>query len=306
MASLLLDDPWSRIGAACKKSRADVAVAYVGQGATRLLPLRAGSNLVVDASEAAVRSGQTDPRELLKYFRKGVDVFSQPKLHAKVFVFSNVAFVGSTNVSSHSANVLVEAAVAVRTASAVAEARRFVLDVAKSPMGEEFLKKLVKIYRPPRFPVAGRQRRRRGLTKEELLSEAKPLRLIHLVPTDWGEPEFRADEAGRRVAEKCKTRGFKLDSFGWQRWAHHGFDEEVVMMVKRSPRDITLDPPGRVLAAKRVGSSTLSIVQIELPPKYRRKMSVVRNRLPRATLKRLKRTGRLAPKHAAAVRGLWA
>ncbi|MGC3998048.1 MAG: hypothetical protein QM767_11375 [Anaeromyxobacter sp.] len=281
-------------------------MAYIGKGATRLLPLRAGSKLVVDASEAAVRSGQTDPRELLKFFRKGVDVFSQPRLHAKVFVFSKVAFVGSNNVSSHSANVLVEAAVALRTTAAVAQARRFVLDVAKSPMGEEFLKKLVKIYRPPRVPVAGRQRRRRGVTREELLAEAKPLRLIHLVPADWGESEFRADEAGRKIAEKRKTRGFKLDSFGWKRWAHDGLDEEIVMMVKRSPHHITLDPPGRVLAAKKVGRSNLSIVQIELPPKYKRKMGVVRKRLPRATLKRLQRSGRLAPKHAAAVRGLWA
>lgn len=303
---LVLDDPWSRMAAACKKSRADVAVAYVGQGATRLLPLRAGSKLVVDASEAAVRSGQTDPRELLTYFRKGVEVFSQPRLHAKVFAFSNVAFVGSTNVSNHSVDVPVEASVALTTMPGIAQARRFVLDVAKSPIGEKFLEKLVKIYRPPKFPLGTRRRHWRRASKQERLTESKPLRLIHLVPTEWGDAELRADVAGRKLAEKRQRKGFKLDSFGWHHWSHGGVDEEVVMMMKRSRRDITLDPPGRILAARKVARSNLSVVQIELPPKwYKRKLSAIRNRLPRATLKRLRRTGRLAPKHAAAVRGLW-
>jgi hypothetical protein len=302
---LVLDDPWSRIAAACKKSRADVAVAYVGQGATRLLPLRSGSKLVVDASEAAVRSGQTDPRELLKYFRKGVEVFSQPRLHAKVFAFSKVAFVGSTNVSNHSAEVLVEAAVALSTPPAVAQARRFVLDVAESPMGEEFLTKLVKIYRPPRFAGGTRRKKRRRASKQVRLAEAKPLRVIRLVPVEWSEADYKADDAGRKVAERRKTKGFKLDSFGWHGWVRRSLDEEVVMVTKHSARNITIAPPGRILAARKVGRSRLSIVQIELPPKYTRKMSLVSKRLPRAAVQRLKRSGPLAPRYASLVRGLW-
>jgi hypothetical protein len=300
----LVVDPWPRIAAACKKSRADVAVAYVGQGATRLLPLRPGSRLVVDASEAAVRSGQTDPRELLKYFRTDVKVFSQPRLHATVFAFSNVAFVGSTNVSNNSANALVEAAVALTTVSGIARARRFVHDVANCPMGEAFLKKLAKIYRPPRFIAASNRRRSRRVTRQELLAESKPLRLVHLVPVDWSAAEVAADDAGREIAEKRKTKGFKLDSFRFSGWSYGGLDEEVVMMLKRGPRDITLDPPGRVLAARKVAHSNESIVQIELPPKYRRKLSVVRKRLSRSTLNRLRR-GASRTRHAAAVRGLW-
>lgn len=304
--ALVLDDPWSRITAACKKSRADVAVAYVGQGATRLLRLRAGSKLVVDASEAAVRSGQTDPRELLKYFNKGVDVFSKPRLHAKVFAFKDVAFVGSTNVSNRSANVLTEAAVALSGSAAVAQARRFVLDVATAPMGKEFLKKLVKIYRPPRVPGGGKRRKGRvPLPARARRMEGGPLRLVRLVPTEWNEAEHHADKVGRRVALKLKKRGFKLDSFGWPRWRPGGLDEEVLMMMTYGPREVFLAPPGRVLAAPKVRGSEKSIVQIELRPKNRKKLSVIRKRLPASTVKRLKRTGLLAPRHAAILRELW-
>ena len=302
---LILDDPWPRISAACKKSRADVAVAYVGQGAARLLPLRPGSRLVVDASEGAVRSGQTDPRELLKYFRNKVEVFSQPRLHAKVFAFSEVAFVGSTNVSHRSAELLVEAAVALTTQPAVAQARRFVQGVARSPVGEQFLKELVKIYRPPRVPGGARRRMKSTATREETVAGATPLRLVQLVRMDWNEAEEAADDAGRKAAKKLKTRGFKLASFSHSHWPHRNLDEEVVMVIKERDQQTTLYPPGRALAVRKVSGMRSSVIVLELPPKYARKLSVVRKRTPRATFKRIKRGGRMAPKHAALLRGLW-
>jgi hypothetical protein len=302
----LLDDPWSRIGAACGKSRADVAVAYVGQGASRLLPLRSGSKIVVDASEAAVRSGQTDPKELLKYFRKGVEVFSQPRLHAKVFAFSNVAFVGSTNVSNHSADQLVEAAVALGSAPAVAQARRFVRGLAKSPLGEEFIKKLVKIYRPPRVPGRTRRGKRSDSTQQETIAAATPLRLVQLVRVPWDGSEMAADEAGREVAQKRKTRGFKLESFSYARWPHRDLDEEIVQVLKENDGEVVLYPPGRVLAVRKVRNKKSYIVVLELPPKHTRKLSAIRKRLPRDTFKRLKHGGRVDAKHAARLRELWA
>jgi hypothetical protein len=230
-SATLVVDPWARITATCRRSRGDVAVAYVGQGASRLLPLRPGSRLVVDASEAAVRAGQTDPRELLKYVRKGVDVFSQPRLHAKVFAFDGVAFVGSPNVSSRSAEHLVEVAMALQNAAAVNETRRFVRHVARSPLGEEYLERLAKIYRPPRIG-GGRRRRSKPLSpaREEALAEAAPMRVVQLVPASWGEAEFDAEGAGRAEARKRQSRGFALDSFAYGRWRRGSIDEEVVMV----------------------------------------------------------------------------
>lgn len=57
---LRVDDVWPVISAAARRRKGHVAVAYLGTGATKLLPLESGSVLVVDASEAAVCSGRTD------------------------------------------------------------------------------------------------------------------------------------------------------------------------------------------------------------------------------------------------------
>src|ERR1700688_4133806 len=68
---------WKSLTAAAKAARkpALVAVAYFGQGASKLLPLPAGSCLVVDASESAVKSGQTCPAELKKMQKRGVIIY---------------------------------------------------------------------------------------------------------------------------------------------------------------------------------------------------------------------------------------
>ena len=52
---------WATLTNAAKRSSGQsyIAVAYFGKGAARLLPLTRGSYLVVDASDMAVKSGQT-------------------------------------------------------------------------------------------------------------------------------------------------------------------------------------------------------------------------------------------------------
>src|SRR5437867_1112590 len=102
---LLTTNPWPAITIAATENptRSYIAVAYVGTGGAKLLPLRRGSMLVVDASRRAVSCGQTNPTDLLGLIKAGVRVYSVENLHAKVFVLGRLAFVGSTNVSTHSA-----------------------------------------------------------------------------------------------------------------------------------------------------------------------------------------------------------
>lgn len=134
-----------------KAQKGHVAVAYCSTGARRLLPLLPGSVLVVDASEAAVKSGQTDPKELAKFVRAGVEVHSAAGLHAKVFVFARTAVVGSTNASRRSAKHLQEAVLISSERHVVRQARDFVLDQTGERLTIAHLKRLATIYRPPKF-----------------------------------------------------------------------------------------------------------------------------------------------------------
>lgn len=132
---------WERVTALAKKAkRKYVAVAYLGSGATKLLPLNRGDVLVVDMSLAAVRAAQTNPTEVEKYLKRGVEVHSCSNLHAKVFVFDKKAIVGSANVSRNSRDDFVEAALITTDVDAVSSARGFVIAL----MGERITPAYVK------------------------------------------------------------------------------------------------------------------------------------------------------------------
>ena len=75
---ILQDDLWPTITKLAKKSkRKYVAVAYLGHGANRLLPLRKDDSLVIDMSLDTVKNGQTDPHEVEKDGKRGVIATTQ-------------------------------------------------------------------------------------------------------------------------------------------------------------------------------------------------------------------------------------
>ncbi len=143
---------WRRITAAAAAATkpSSAAVAYFGSHGHRLLPLRTGSSLVVDASVASVATGLTDPKALRKLHGGGVAIYSMPLLHAKLFAFDSVAFVGSTNASQNSASTLIEASLSTTSAKAIESVRDFVSSLCTDLLDEDAFDWLDTQYRPPR------------------------------------------------------------------------------------------------------------------------------------------------------------
>lgn len=103
------------------------AVAYVGDGADHLLPLKAGDTVVVNGSRNALASGATSARILREWYEQGVEVYSHPTLHAKVFVIGRTAIVGSANLSQRASfDNTAEAAIQTTDRAIVGQARDFV------------------------------------------------------------------------------------------------------------------------------------------------------------------------------------
>lgn len=134
MSFLLTTEVWKEISTAATNSKqpAHVAVAYFGQKGPHLLPLSKGSSLVVDASILTVAQGSTCPAALEQLRQKGVDVYSTQYLHAKVFAFDNVGFVGSANASHNSATTLIEALLKVKTKEEISAIRKFVESLVRN------------------------------------------------------------------------------------------------------------------------------------------------------------------------------
>ena len=120
------------------------AIAYYSRD---LLTLMAGDELVCDASDATIASGSSSGRLLLALHRKGVKVYNQPTLHAKVACIGGYVIIGSGNASENSQRNLIEAAVVSCDSALRAQAMALVRTLAtkKAVLEEEELKRLAAI-----------------------------------------------------------------------------------------------------------------------------------------------------------------
>lgn len=149
--ALLTGRVWAPVTLAARTSTspAHVAVAFFSSSGPSVLPLRPGSTLVVNISEQTLRTGGTDPSAIQTMIKRGVSVFGQSTLHAKLFVFDDLMFVGSNNASTRSRDVLHEATMQSMDAAEIRAARDYVRSLCVTPVDISHIQSLRRVYKPP-------------------------------------------------------------------------------------------------------------------------------------------------------------
>ncbi len=243
-------DLWNKITTLAKTAkRKYVAVAYLGKGATKLLPLNQGDILVVDLRVETVRAGQVNPFEVEEYLKRDVEVFSCTNLHAKVFVLDNKAVIGSANVSNHSKNSLVEGAVLTTDVAVVNSARGFVASLTGAPVTPAYVKSLKKEYHAPKIKGG-----KRGATSGTRDNHPR-LWIDSISPVDFDEKENRLTRTGKASARK-KIKDKKKYSVEVVRYGVFGLGKRALLgdlVIQIEPDDdgtIWVYPPSRIVHLK--------------------------------------------------------
>ena len=310
LSKLVTGRVWSQITAEARRKRAPalVAVAYFGKNASKLLDLPAGSRLVVNASENAVKTGQTHPADLLRLLKRGVRIFSSPLLHSKVYVFGKRAAIGSANTSNNSAQNLIEAMVFTTDSAIVKQASEFVRSLAKNQVGPEELKALQKLYKPPKL-VFGARRRKSHRSQGHRDNALPSIRLVNLTEETWTDEDQAQHDTGEKAALERREhpRSWIVDSFRWV--GSHSFQpgDKVMMVTKTDSGRRLADAPGTVLYIKTYRRKTrnASFIYVEFPDRRRRRLEVIAKRIGRGALNRLRRGGRLNADISAKMYDLW-
>lgn len=142
---LISEGLWQEVTAVPRAGSATLAaIAYYSQD---LLKLKKGDTLVCDASEPTIKSGGTRAAVLLKLHHKGVKIYNQDTLHAKVVCIGSFALVGSANASNNSEDNLVEAAVLSQDSGLRAQVLSLIAQLAQPEnlLSTEMLIELTKI-----------------------------------------------------------------------------------------------------------------------------------------------------------------
>ena len=272
-------DVWPRLTNAVKNARGpcEAAVAYFGIGGSKLLPLSRGSRLVVDASEYAVKAGQTHPGDLLTLANRGVLIYSIPNLHAKVFLVSREAYIGSANVSANSSARLVEAVVRSTDSRVVNAAKQFIREHCLRELSPSMLKALLKIYRPPRVPGA---RRGKPANKRGTIAPVLPrLFVARLELVDWSDNDEKIHEKGLAEAQQRQQHGrdYRIESFRLTSRPPYRRYDVIVQVTDEGSGNILVSPPGNVLHVIRrsKGARSVWFVYLECAVRRRRPLSSV-------------------------------
>jgi phosphatidylserine/phosphatidylglycerophosphate/cardiolipin synthase-like enzyme len=160
MTRLLFGDLlWTEIKELVKTShRTKAAIAYV----TESLALKNGDELVVDASNGMIQSGQTSAEVLSAFVQKGVLLYSHKSLHAKVIIADSVVIASSANLSENSHSKLFEAGIETDNPNTVSSAAGMIaLLIKKSVLiDERFIARILKIEVVKRQFTGGRSKAR--------------------------------------------------------------------------------------------------------------------------------------------------
>lgn len=255
--SLLTSSLWPRLRSlgASKSGPAYVAVPFVGSGAAKRLRLRQGDTLVTRFDEAAIRTGLVDPREIVHFIKRGVEVHAVSNLHAKVYVRGRTAIVTSANLSGHSEDHLVEAGLVTSDAGAVAACRTFVRNLRGDIVELEFARRQVPNYRPPRTPTPAK----RWVPQREKTVRHSGIVAVVLDLVDYDELDERALSLAKSAAERrLRDRDrFQLDSFRWSGSVPRALrvGQRVLRITRNGNRARNVSAPARVLAIRRYRSS---------------------------------------------------
>lgn len=306
-SQLITKNIWQMISAVAKRARttSHIAVGYFGQGGAKMLPLSRGSVVVVDASEIAVKSGQTCPAELLKLYNKGVRIFSSPNLHAKVYVLGSSLFIGSANVSGRSRDVLTEVVFTTNDRNSVREAKEFVKSLCSIELGPERLKALQKIYRPPL--ILGRSPKSMKISESERENISR-LHVFNLCMYRYTDEEERQAAIGRREAGK-KRINKKRHTVKQIHWPGKFSAQEgdAILQIMEERNEIYVSPPGTLISIRKCNedNKSYSFLYVETPEGNRKNLKWVMKHIPKKDRNALKRNGRLSKHLAERIFQLW-
>lgn len=291
--TLITKNIWATLTKAAKlsKTKSMVAVAYFGQQGARMLPLKKGSTLLVDASEKAVKSGQTCPDELLKLYYNGVQIYSLENLHAKLFVIGKELFIGSTNVSGNSSKILQEAIVKTNDKQAIEDAKAFIEShTGKIEMGEEQLNRLSKMYNPPKNMGV-----RNPSSKSSQKEKTSSFQVVQLENIKVSEEENEQFEMGAAEAQKYRIKK-----------SRHSVDEfildgkvnlitgDIIMQIVDEGNNIYVTPPGTLIHMRNWsnGKKNKTCCFVEIPNKRRKNINVLKKQFDTKIFKLINRNGR--------------
>lgn len=248
---------WPEISRAAKRAkRRAAAVAYIGRKASKLLPLKRGDVLIANVTLEAVKYGQTDPSEILKLIKRGVEVHSVANLHAKV-VLGGTAVIGSANVFRNSADYLSEGVVLTTQPQAVSAVRGYINSLRSKPLTEKLAEKLIRQYRAPEWSGGGSK------ATPDIPSHDR-LWVLRTEPVELSPDEEKiSNRYEKTLTSRLRSKKYEVNTLRWhgiRGFARSADTGQRLIQVYRDGDSLRIYPPVEILGKKRLPSGRKTLI----------------------------------------------
>ena len=239
---------WASIAALAGRTpgRNLVAVPYVGAGASKQLKLRRGDVLLTALTKHNCRTGAVCPAELRAFRDRGVRLYQQADLHAKVYLLGSNLVVTSANLSGPARDLLDEVGVLSTERNWVRDARAWFRARLTQPVTPKWLEECERVYRPPRVPRLGLR------SQKGAQAPAMRVWLMYLTTIDPPEDEKDIRDAGETVARQRKAARTTIEWIrftGTHRFLDRVSDGDAIVQVWKEDAAAALQvyPSARLL-----------------------------------------------------------
>jgi hypothetical protein len=258
---------WSTLkdlSAKCKPPRM-IAVPYLGKDMVQSLSLGKDDVLICALTAGNAKGGSVSPDEIEKLQARGVRVFIQADLHAKIYLFDSTAVVCSANLSQSSENRLDEAGLLTRDPKVIRSIQKWFKDRMIEPVTPEWLEKCKAIYRPPRLTATSQVLKR-------------SVWLINTDDEEYPEDEWAVYQAGCGEANTrlSNTELYCRDDVRWTGSDHFITSVQpgdlVICVTHQKDGTCIVSPHCRVLhlcRTKTKRGGPVAYLYIEIPRHYR-------------------------------------
>lgn len=270
MIEFLSDNLWETLTKLSKKSkRTKVAVAYFGTRASQQLILKKGDVLLVAMDLNNVKAGQVNPHEIQILYDKGVSIFNLSNLHAKIYLFDETTVISSANVSSYSANHLIEAAIVTNDKTIRKNAEKFITENCIEKIVQDYIDLCKENYKPPKNFIS----KRKSGAKKAYKGQLSRLWIISTKPIDFSDNDYEVLEKEDDLFDKkiANKRTYELSEIKYP--IKHKFINTVkegdilIEIVKHKTRSYVMQPKRALgVTFDRKGSSAYLRVEERKKP----------------------------------------
>ncbi len=211
MEQFLTGDIWQKVNKLFARRQTKIAcIAYVTSGN---LQLTKGDILICDASDYEIKFGATSAKVLDAYFKKGVVIYSNQNVHAKLLLTDSFLVIGSANLSNRSAETLIESAVVTEDDILLSQVKSFCHNLIEEKgtvaLTRKHIDRLLKIEVVKRPFKPGTKSKTRA---KKFGSRYWYVSLGDLSDREYKRVEGRIDESKMKVIEKSEYSNDDISS----------------------------------------------------------------------------------------------